>query len=167
MLRFSELHLLHDNILYMAHLCSYPTYRGIRLEEIRVVFIPTSYEQGNPKWTHSTGGQKKEHIFSSEWKYFILLIKHDVIMRKVCTARLFFLPTLIVYTLALRRPLFGRAAPWEWAPGKPGSIVVPVSWLVALKPYETQDILKPEHMSNYTNIITCSKTLHNCILTIN
>lgn len=58
-----------------------------------------------------------------------------------CNARLFFLLTLTVYTLALRRPLFGQAALWEWAPGKPGSTVVPVFWLVALKPYETQRIL--------------------------
>lgn len=125
----------------MAGLCGYPTYRGIRLEEVRVVFIPTSYEQGNAKWAHSTGGQKADVFVNSEQKNIsFCCFKHEVIPRKVCTVRLFFLPTLTVYTLALQRPLFGRAALWEWAPGKPGSIVVPVSWLVALKPYETQHI---------------------------
>lgn len=56
----------------MTSLCSYPTYRGIRLEQVGVVFIPASYEQGNTERTHSTGGGKKYISVTSEWQDFIL-----------------------------------------------------------------------------------------------
>lgn len=42
---------------------------------------------------------------------------------------------------ALQTPPSGQADLWELAPGKPGSIAVPVSWLVAPKPCEPEETL--------------------------
>lgn len=42
------------------------TYRWVWLEEIRVVFIPASYEQWNTKRTHSTGGKKSNQKLLSQ-----------------------------------------------------------------------------------------------------
>lgn len=45
-----------------------------------------------------------------------------------------YIPTQTVCTPASQRPPSGQAGLWEWAPGKPGSTVVPTCGLAALKP---------------------------------
>lgn len=52
-----------------------------------------------------------------------------------------FVLTQTVCIPALQTPPFGQADQWELAPGKPGSIAVPVSWLVAPKPCEQVETL--------------------------
>ena len=107
------------------------TYRGVWLEQVGVVFIPSSYQQWNAKWTHSTGGKKQtkqpEYILPCEYE-------HDVSISSVCISVSLCIPTQTVCTLALQRPLSGQAGLWGLAPGKPGSTVVPISGLAAPKP---------------------------------
>lgn len=54
---------------------------------------------------------------------------------KISSVHMFVL-TQTVCIPALQTPPSGQADLWELVPGKPGSIAVPVSWLVAPKPCE-------------------------------
>lgn len=60
---------------------------------------------------------------------------------KQCLHRRMFVLTQTVCIPALQTPPSGQADLWELAPGKPGSIAVPVSWLVAPKPFEQVETL--------------------------
>lgn len=61
------------------------------------------------------------------------LLQH-ICMKKYTMHRCLTVLTQTVCILALQMPPSGQADLLGLAPGKPGSTVVPVSWLVALKP---------------------------------
>lgn len=52
-----------------------------------------------------------------------------------------YIPTQTVCTPASQRPPSGQAGLWEWAPGKPGSTVVPTCGLASLKPCEHDTLI--------------------------
>ncbi len=112
------------------------TYRGVWLEQVGVVFIPSSYQQWNAERTHSTGGKKTRQIQSKIATEYILPLKYkgDVSMSSVRISASLCIHTQTVCTPALQRPLSGQAGLWGLAPGTPGSTVVPTSGLVALRP---------------------------------